>query len=79
MAAVSEAKRKYSQLDHLDWCRWWNDINDQNGRPDKNIDFYWADIFPIRTPTVLRAVLVEPGLVDVLCESFRIYDRRASG
>jgi hypothetical protein len=79
MAAVSEAKRKYSQLDHSDWCRWWNDINHQNGRPDKNIDFYWADVFPIRTPTVLRAVLVEPRLVDVLCESFRIHSKRASG
>ncbi len=69
MAAISEAKRKYSGLDHLDWCRWWNDINEQNGRPDRNIDFYWADVFPIRTPTVLRAVLVEPRLVDALCES----------
>ncbi|KAJ9610621.1 hypothetical protein H2200_005398 [Cladophialophora chaetospira] len=66
MAAVSEAKRKYSQLDHTDWTRWWNDINQQNGQPDKNIDFYWADIFPIRTPTVLRAVLVEPRLVETL-------------
>ncbi|RVX70656.1 hypothetical protein B0A52_05308 [Exophiala mesophila] len=66
MAAVSEAKRTYSKLDHQDWCRWWNDVNQQNGRPDKIIDFYWADIFPIRTPTVLRAVLVEPRLVDVL-------------
>lgn len=68
MAAVSEAKRNYSVLDHRDWCNWWNDINRQNGSPDKNINFYWADIFPIRTPTVLKAVLVEPKLVDVLCE-----------
>lgn len=68
MATVSESKRKYSQLDHTDWVRWWNDINQQEGRPDKNIDFYWADIFPIRTPTVLRAVLVEPKLIDVLCK-----------
>ncbi|KPI40947.1 uncharacterized protein AB675_10862 [Cyphellophora attinorum] len=66
MAAVSEAKRIYSQLDHSDWTKWWNDVNHQEGRPDKNIDFYWADIFPIRTPTVLRAVLAEPKLVDVL-------------
>jgi hypothetical protein len=69
MATISETKRKYSQLDHTDWVRWWNDINHQAGRPDKNIDFFWAEIFPIRTPTVLRAVLVEPKLVDVLCKS----------
>ena len=69
MAAISETKRNYSQLDHMDWTHWWNDINFQEGRPDKNIDFHWADKFPIRTPTVLRAVLVEPRLVDVLCES----------
>lgn len=66
-AATSKAKMAYSRLDHEDWCRWWNDVNKQNGSPDKNIDFYWADNFPIRTPTVLRTALVEPKLVDVLC------------
>lgn len=69
MTAVSEQKRNYSQLDHRDWCRWWNAVNEQQGRPDKPIEFYWADIFPIRTPTVLKAVLVEPGLVGPLCKS----------
>jgi hypothetical protein len=69
MAAVSETKRKYSQLDHVDWTSWWNDVNSQNGNVDKNIDFYWADKFPIRTPTVLRAALAEPRLVDVFCKS----------
>jgi 2-hydroxychromene-2-carboxylate isomerase len=66
MAAVSEQKRVYSNYDHQNWVRWWNAINVQEGSPDKNIDFYWADIFPIRTPTVLRAVLVEPRLIEVL-------------
>ncbi|KAK4613153.1 hypothetical protein CLAFUR0_12733 [Fulvia fulva] len=65
-SAISEQKRNYSNLDHGDWVRWWNAVNIQNGSPDKNIDFYWADKFPIRTPTVLRAVLAEPKLVDVL-------------
>ena len=69
MAAISEQKRKYSQLDHRDWVRWWNAVNEQEGRPDKNIEFYWADIFPIRTPTVLRAVLVKPELIRSLCKS----------
>jgi 2-hydroxychromene-2-carboxylate isomerase len=66
MAAVSEQKREYSQWDHTCWTRWWNAINIQEGNPDKNIDFYWADIFPIRTPTVLRVVLVKPDLVATL-------------
>ncbi|CAK1359127.1 hypothetical protein CB0940_05386 [Cercospora beticola] len=66
MAAISEQKRNYSKLDHGDSVRWWNAINVQEGKPDKNIDFYWADQFPIRTPTVLKAVLVEPKLCDVL-------------
>lgn len=68
MAAISEQKRKYSQLDHHDWVRWWNAVNEQEGRPDKNIDFHWASKFPIRTPAVLRAVLVEPELI---CPLFR--------
>ena len=68
MSAISEQKRNYSQLDHQDWCRWWNAVNEQEGKPDKGIEFYWADVFPIRTPTVLRAVLAEPGLVGPLCK-----------
>jgi hypothetical protein len=68
---VSPTKQKYLGQDHKDWTQWWNDINHQNGRPDKNIDFHWNDVFPIRTPTVLRAVIVEPRLVDVLCELSR--------
>ena len=67
MAAISEQKRKYSQLDHTDWVRWWNQVNKQEGSPDKNIDFHWAEIFPIRTPTLLRTVLVEPNLIGPLC------------
>ncbi|KAK5113695.1 hypothetical protein LTR62_003322 [Meristemomyces frigidus] len=66
MSSISEQKRNYSRLDHQDWCRWWNAVNEQNGKPDKPIEFYWADKFPIRTPTVLRAVLVEPRLVTPL-------------
>ncbi|KAK3670363.1 hypothetical protein LTR78_009716 [Recurvomyces mirabilis] len=66
MSAISEQKRNYTRLDHLDWCRWWNAVNQQEGNSDKQIDFYWADKFPIRTPTVLRAVLVEPKLVTPL-------------
>lgn len=69
MAAISEQKRNYSQLDHRDWVRWWNAVNEQEGLPDKIVDFHWADIFPIRTPAVLRAVLVQPELIGPLCKS----------
>ncbi|KAF2214389.1 hypothetical protein CERZMDRAFT_37374 [Cercospora zeae-maydis SCOH1-5] len=66
MAAMSEQKRNYSRLDHGDWVRWWNAVNVQEGKPNKSIDFHWADVFPIRTPTLLKAVLVEPKLCDAL-------------
>lgn len=71
MSAVSEQKRNYSLLDHRDWSRWWNALNEQNGKPDQPINFYWTDKFPIRTPTVLRAALVEPNLVEPLCKSYQ--------
>ncbi|KAF2107276.1 DSBA-like thioredoxin domain-containing protein [Lophiotrema nucula] len=60
MAAVSAVKAAYSRFDHADWTSYWNAINIQEGKPDKNIDFHWADVFPIRTPTALRCLLVEP-------------------
>jgi 2-hydroxychromene-2-carboxylate isomerase len=72
MLAYSEAKRNYSQADHRDWVNWWNAVNVQEGKKDKEIAFYWADVFPIRTPTVLRVGIVEPGAVDVLCESSQL-------
>jgi 2-hydroxychromene-2-carboxylate isomerase len=45
---------------------YWNGINAQEGSPDKNIDFHWADIFPIRTPTVLRVAIADPSTVPLL-------------
>ncbi|CAK3966239.1 disulfide with oxidoreductase activity [Lecanosticta acicola] len=65
-STVSEQKRNYNALDHGDWVRWWNAVNLQDGKPDQDIAFYWADKFPIRTPTVLRAAIAEPRLVEVL-------------
>lgn len=66
--SVSVQKQRYNSLDHADWVRFWNAVNEQNGKPDEKIDFYWADKFPIRTPTVLRMAMVEPKLVPVLCK-----------
>lgn len=66
MAAVSPTKAAWSRQDHADWTKYWNAVNVQDGGKDKNIDFHWADQFPIRTPTVLRVVLVEPGLMQLL-------------
>lgn len=70
MAAVSAAKALWTRQDHADWTAYWNAVNVQDGRKDKNIDFYWADQFPIRTPTVLRVALVEPKTVPLLCKLY---------
>ncbi|KAF1840316.1 thioredoxin-like protein [Cucurbitaria berberidis CBS 394.84] len=66
MAAVSPAKALWSRQDHADWSKYWNAVNAQDGEKDKSIDFHWADIFPIRTPTVLRVAIVEPRTVPLL-------------
>lgn len=70
MAAVSKAKAQWVRQDHADWTAWWNAINEQEGNKDAAIKFHWAEKFPIRTPTVLRVVLVKPETVGVLCKSF---------
>lgn len=64
--AISPTKAAWSRQDHVDWTNYWNAVNRQEGSPDKNIDFYWADVFPIRTPTVLRVAMVEPLAVPAL-------------
>ncbi|KAF2258642.1 thioredoxin-like protein [Lojkania enalia] len=66
MKAISQQKAVYSRQDHADWVRFWNSVNFQAGGPDKMIEFHWADIFPIRTPTVLRCAIVEPSCVSIL-------------
>jgi 2-hydroxychromene-2-carboxylate isomerase len=68
MLAVSKSKADWSKRDHEDWVRWWNAVNVQEGGKDKAIDFHWANVFPIRTPTVLRVGIVEPSAVPLLCE-----------
>ncbi|KAF2008691.1 thioredoxin-like protein [Aaosphaeria arxii CBS 175.79] len=69
MAAVSQSKALWSRQDHADWVHYWNSVNEQEGRPDKNIDFHWADIFPIRTPTVLRCAIADPSTVPMLYQA----------
>ncbi|KAF2732026.1 thioredoxin-like protein [Polyplosphaeria fusca] len=66
MAAVSQQKALWSRQDHADWTHFLNARNKQEGSPEKNIDFHWADIFPIRTPTVLRCAIVEPDCAELL-------------
>ncbi|KAF2445768.1 thioredoxin-like protein [Karstenula rhodostoma CBS 690.94] len=65
-SAISPTKAAWTRQDHGDWVRFWNAINTQEGKRDKNIDFHWAEIFPIRTPTVLRCAIVDPQTVPVL-------------
>lgn len=69
MLAVSPTKAAWSRQDHADWTAYWNAVNTSHGSKNKEIDFHWADVFPIRTPTVLRVVIVEPTTVAVLCKS----------
>lgn len=69
MAAVSKAKANWSKQDHRDWTSWWNAVDAQDGAGEQ-VKFQWADVFPIRTPTVLRVGIVEPKTVPALCEYF---------
>jgi 2-hydroxychromene-2-carboxylate isomerase len=69
MAAVSPAKALWLRQDHADWVNWWNSVNAQVGKRDKVIEFQWADVFPIRTPTVLRVAIAAPETTALLCES----------
>jgi 2-hydroxychromene-2-carboxylate isomerase len=67
MLAISPAKAVWSRQDHADWTAYWNAVNISEGGDDKHITFHWADVFPIRTPTVLRVAIVEPATVPLLC------------
>ncbi|XPS69076.1 hypothetical protein M3J09_001356 [Ascochyta lentis] len=66
MLAISPAKAMWSRQDHADWTAYWNAVNISQNSADKPIDFHWADIFPIRTPTVLRVAIVQPDTVPLL-------------
>ncbi|KAF2676294.1 thioredoxin-like protein [Lentithecium fluviatile CBS 122367] len=66
MLAISPTKAMWSRQDHADWTRYWNAVNAQEGSTDANINFHWADIFPIRTPTLLRCAIVDTTVVPLL-------------
>lgn len=68
MLSVSPTKAAWSRQDHADWTAYWNAVNQSEGANDKPIAFHWADVFPIRTPTVLRVAIVEPATLPLLCE-----------
>ena len=71
MAAISPAKALWSKQDHADWTEYWNAVNTQDAGKEDSIEevkFYWADVFPIRTPTVLRVALVKPETTKLLCK-----------
>jgi 2-hydroxychromene-2-carboxylate isomerase len=68
MLAVSPTKAAWSRQDHADWTSYWNAVNISEGGLDNKIAFHWADVFPIRTPTVLRVAIVEPKTVPLLCK-----------
>ena len=69
MMAISEQKRSYMDQDLTDWVSFWNAVNEQEGSPDKPIDFHWPTIFPIRSPTILRCAIVDPSCVPLLCKT----------
>jgi 2-hydroxychromene-2-carboxylate isomerase len=69
MLAVSPTKAAWSRQDHADWTAYWNAVNVSEGGTEKMINFHWADVFPIRTPTVLRVAIVEPETIPLLCKS----------
>lgn len=72
MLAVSPMKAVWSRQDHADWTVYWNAVSASEGIMDNPIAFHWADVFPIRTPTVLRVAIAEPTTVPLLCKPFLI-------
>ena len=57
MMAMSEAKRNYMSKDMMDWIDFWG-----------GVPFNFSPVFPLRTPTALRAVIVEPKTFHVICK-----------
>lgn len=70
MMALSPQKRAYTRNDQADWVRHWNAINSQQNHPDEPIKLRFPDVFPIRSPLLLRIAMIEPKTIPVLCTLF---------
>lgn len=68
MMAISQVKRNYNNLDLADWVRYWNAVNAQDHTMDKSIQLRFPDLFPIRSPTLLRCAIVDPKCVPAICK-----------
>jgi hypothetical protein len=67
MLTISPQKQAYTRQDQADWVRHWNAINSQEKGLEKPIKLRFPDIFPIRSPVLLRIAMVEPKTIPVLC------------
>lgn len=70
--AASKQKREWSNLDMQDWQDFWRAVDERDGLKGSEVmpeRIRWPDVFPIRSPNLLRCALVDEAVVPVLCKS----------
>ncbi|KAI1502265.1 protein disulfide [Biscogniauxia marginata] len=68
-SAMSVQKRQYNIQDLHDWIKFWSDVDKQEENSYEPIRFRWPDVFPIRSPTLLRCAIANPSCIPVLYEA----------
>ncbi|KAJ1323403.1 DsbA family protein [Microdochium nivale] len=81
--AVSRQKREWASLDMVDWVRFWRAVDEQDDGL-KEADgvmpepVRWPDVFPIRSPNLLRCAIVDERVVPVLYRACWVQNKNMS-
>jgi len=58
-------------LDMQDWQNFWRAVDERDGLKETEVmpeRIRWPDVFPIRSPNLLRCALVDESVVPALCK-----------
>ncbi|KAI1490633.1 protein disulfide [Biscogniauxia mediterranea] len=66
LSSMSEQRRRYYLQDMHDWVKFWNDVDRQEDSSREPTGFRWPDVFPIRSPTLLRCAIADPSCISAL-------------
>ncbi|KAI0480355.1 thioredoxin-like protein [Xylariaceae sp. FL0804] len=66
---TSAHKRQYSLQDLFDWVAFWNTVDKQQGLTGRSRALHWPDVFPIRSPTLLKCAVADASCIPTLYEA----------
>ncbi|KXJ85889.1 thioredoxin-like protein [Microdochium bolleyi] len=79
--AASKQKREWGSLDMVDWVRFWRAVDEQDGLQGSDVKpepVRWPDVFPIRSPNLLRCAIADEAVIPTLYRACWVQNKNMS-